>query len=70
MTLVTLMVTFAGFAVTNDRNILWHCNCSVWIPLVFRRSIRSCIPHSVIAADLDCVHTIPAHFENGEKCDG
>ena len=20
-------------------------------------------------ANLDCVHTIPAHFENGEKCD-
>ena len=19
---------------------------------------------------LDCVHTMPAHFENGEKCDG
>ena len=19
--------------------------------------------------DLDCVHTMPAHFENGEKCD-
>ena len=21
-------------------------------------------------ADLDCVHTMPTHFENGEKCDG
>ena len=21
-------------------------------------------------ANLDCVHTMPAHFENGKKCDG
>ena len=22
------------------------------------------------SVDLDCVHTMPAHFENDEKCDG
>ena len=23
-----------------------------------------------IAFDSDCIHTMPAHFENDEKCDG
>ena len=22
------------------------------------------------SGDLDCVHTMPTHFEKGEKCDG
>ena len=29
------------------------------------RNVKPVLPQK----NLDCVHTMPAHFENGEKCD-
>ena len=31
---------------------------------------RECLKSMYIPGDLDCVHTMPEHSENGEKCDG
>ena len=40
--------------------------------IVFASFKQPLMMPGVIAAslDLDCVHTMPVHFENGEKCDG
>ena len=40
-----------------------------FLPISYTLTFMQC-KYLFYCVDLGCVHTMPAHFENGEKCDG
>ena len=54
--------------------IVFHCTDRKEFSGLRNRSIQPIFKTEIVISqsetNLDCVQTMPAHFENGEKCDG
>ena len=68
---LVVSVDFTPLSAVNEIKIARKQN--VMVTCVESLSMVECVKHILEAANrffLDCVHTMPAHFENGEKFDG